>query len=33
MHGDQFLDLRRPLHTLELDFRRSFHRPHSGRCG
>jgi hypothetical protein len=31
MRSDHFLDLRRPLHALKYDFRRSFHRPHSGK--
>jgi hypothetical protein len=33
MRSDHFLDLRRPLHALKLDFRRSFHIPHSGSRG
>ena len=33
MRSDHFLDLRRPLHALKLDFRRSFHVPHSGSRG
>jgi hypothetical protein len=30
MRSNHFLDLRRPLHALKYDFRRSFHRPYSG---
>jgi len=33
MRSYHFLDLRRPPHTLKLDFRRRFHLPYSSNCG